>query len=252
MQQDADVVKLAVTANDPSDNLRVLNLVRRSQANRCSLHRGPGFAEPDFGPCLGSPFTYAAFNKERGMAPGLPSLDDMQNVYGLDSVNPQTAIYGIIGDPVGHSLSPLIHNKTYRKMGINAVYVPFRVSRGDLPGFLKSFDQLPVRGYSVTIPHKEMASTLASRRDLAVEQTQAANTLLRGEEGWVAHNTDAQAAFESIMAHLPPTTDGTRPSLHAAQRADPGSGRRRQGDCPRPTQRSRSDGHRQPQPRTGT
>ena len=50
-----------------------------------------------------------------------------------------TAVYGVVGDPVGHSLSPLIHNKTFRKLGINAIYVPFRVSRGELPAFVKAF-----------------------------------------------------------------------------------------------------------------
>jgi len=215
-KQDADVVKLAVAANVPNDNLRVLNLIRGAPKPTVALCTSDlGLPSRILGPCLGSPFTYAAFNKERGVAPGLPSFDDLGNVYGLDAVNRQTAIYGVVGDPVAHSLSPLVHNKTFRKLGINAIYVPFRVSRGELQGFLKAFDRLPVRGYSVTIPHKEMAATLASRRDQAAEQVGAANTLLRIEGGWEGHNTDVQAAFESIVANLPPTTDGSRPSLHA-------------------------------------
>ncbi|HYV39821.1 MAG TPA: shikimate dehydrogenase, partial [Gemmataceae bacterium] len=174
-----------------------------------------GFASRILGPCFGAPFTYAAFNKERGIAPGLPSFDDLHNIYDIDRLNRQTAIYGVIGDPVAHSLSPLIHNKTFRKLGINAVYVPFRVSRAELPGFLKAFDKLPVRGYSVTIPHKEMAATLATQRDAAVTRVQAANTLVRTDTGWSAFNTDAQAALDSIHAHLPANADGSPPTLHS-------------------------------------
>jgi 3-dehydroquinate dehydratase / shikimate dehydrogenase len=215
-KQDADVVKLAVAAHVPADNLRVLNLLRGAPKPTIALCTGDlGLPSRLLGPCLGSPFTYAAFNKERGVAPGLPSFDDLANVYGLESVNRQTAIYGVVGDPVAHSLSPLIHNKAFRKLGINAIYVPFRVSRGELPAFIKAFDRLPVRGYSVTIPHKETAASLATKRDAAVEHVQAANTLLHGEGGWLAFNTDAQAALDSIVANLPPTTDGSQPSLHA-------------------------------------
>jgi 3-dehydroquinate dehydratase/shikimate dehydrogenase len=214
-KQDADVVKLAVAANVPADNLRVLNLLRGAPKPTVALCTGDlGLPSRLLGLCLGSPFTYAAFNKERGVAPGLPSFDDLANVYALERVNRQTAIYGVLGDPIAHSLSPLIQNKTFRKLGINAVYVPFRVSRGELSGFIKDFDRLPVHGYSVTIPHKEPAAALASRREPAVEQIEAANTLVRGEGGWAAYNTDAQAALESIVANLPPTTDGSKRSLH--------------------------------------
>jgi 3-dehydroquinate dehydratase/shikimate dehydrogenase len=214
-KQDADLVKVAVTAHEPGDNLRILDLLRNAPKPTVALCTGElGLPTRILGPCLGSPFTYAAFNKERGVAPGLPSLDEMRSLYFFDQVNPQTAIYGVVGDPVAHSLSPLIHNKLFRKMGINAVYLPFRVSRGVLPAFLKSFDRLPVRGYSVTIPHKETAGALANVRDEAAEQIQAANTLLRIEEGWSAYNTDGVAAFDSIIANLPATPDNSPPSLH--------------------------------------
>src|SRR5205085_9809900 len=102
-----------------------------------------------------------AFNKERGIAPGILSYDEIKHVYHYDRIDSETKIYGVIGDPVAHSLSPLIHNTAFQKLGINAVYLPFRVPRASLPDFLKGFEQLPVYGYSVTIPHKENAATLA-------------------------------------------------------------------------------------------
>src|SRR5205823_9501887 len=100
---------------------------------------------------------------------------------------------------VGHSLSPLVHNTAFRKLGINAVYVPFRVPRDHFAGFLRDFDRVPVAGYSVTIPHKEAAAAVTALKDATVDQTHAANTLLRvgASEAvqWSAFNTDYTAAL---------------------------------------------------------
>lgn len=208
--QDADVVKLAVTAAQPFDNLRVLELVRKAIKPTIAVCMG------DLGTCsrvlsakMGSPFTYGAFNKERNIAPGILSVEDLQKVYHYEQLNSGTAVYGVLGDPVAHSLSPLIHNRAFYKLGVNAVYVPFRVPRGELSGFMKNFDRLPVQGYSVTIPHKELAVKFATFKDSAVERIGAANTLIRKPDGWYAYNTDAQAAIESLKSHLPLGPDGS-------------------------------------------
>lgn len=215
-QQDADVVKIAVAANEPADNLRVIDLLRKSPKPTVALCMGDqGLPSRVLGPCFGSPFTYGAFNKERGVVPGMLSFDELKQVYFFEQINRETAIYGLIGDPVAQSLSPLVHNRAFRKAGINAVYLPFRVLRGELANFLKAFDRLPVRGYSVTIPHKEMAATVAGQRDPDVNQIGAANTLVKTEGGWAAYNTDARAALDSLKANLPPTADGTPASLHS-------------------------------------
>ncbi len=214
-RQDADVVKLAVTAHDPADNLRVLDLVTKAPKPTVAFCMGDlGLPSRILGARHDTPFTYAAFNKERGIAPGLPSFEELKNLYHYPQVGPATAVYGVIGDPVGHSLSPLIHNKAMRKLGIDGVYVPFRVPRGELPAFLKAFDRIGVRGYSVTIPHKEAAAAAAVRQGPNVETIQAANTLVREDDGWAAYNTDVMAAVASLKANLPPTPDGTPSSLH--------------------------------------
>ena len=211
---DADVVKLAVTAHQPADNIRVLDLVRKASKPTVAFCMGDlGLPSRVLSGQAGSPFTYAAFNKERGIAPGLPSFEELRKIYRYESIDVTTAVYGVIGDPVAHSLSPVIHNRAFKQLGINAVYLPFRVPRGDLPGFLKSFESLPVHGYSVTIPHKEVAATLPGQKDQIVALTQAANTLLPAEHGWRSFNTDAPAAVESLRAHLPANTEGYRGGL---------------------------------------
>jgi 3-dehydroquinate dehydratase/shikimate dehydrogenase len=208
-KQDADVVKIAVRASTSADNLRVLGLIKGAPKPTVALCMGD-LGQPSrlLGARFGAPFTYAAFNKERGIAPGLLSYQELKQIYGFDRINGDTQVFGVIGDPVAHSLSPLIHNLTFRRLGVNAVYLPFRVPRGELSAFLKTFEQLPVQGYSVTIPHKENAAALATQRAPAVEQTQAANTLIRKPDGWAAYNTDYQGILDTLKSASAPPAPG--------------------------------------------
>ena len=80
--------------------------------------------------------------KDRTLAPGMPNFDDLRDVFHYPTVDAATQVYGVLGDPVAHSLSPVVHNHALRMAGQNAVYLPFRVPRGDLPGFLKAFADL--------------------------------------------------------------------------------------------------------------
>jgi 3-dehydroquinate dehydratase/shikimate dehydrogenase len=200
---DPDVVKIAVTPQKIGDNLRVLRLLKDAPKPTVVLCMG------DLGICtrilnvkFGAPFTYAAFNPERTLAPGMLTFTDMRSIYRVEDMTPETLIFGVMGDPVGHSLSPLLHNGAYKAVGLDCRYVPFRVPRGELPAFVQTYDELPVRGYSVTIPHKEAAAKFAAGKEPAVEKIGAANTLVKSSQGWKAYNTDLQAAIESIKAKL--------------------------------------------------
>jgi 3-dehydroquinate dehydratase/shikimate dehydrogenase len=202
-QQDADVIKLVVAAQAPADNLRVIELMKKATKPTIAFCSGDlGF--PSRILCLkyGAPFTYAAFNKERGVAPGMPAFEEIMRVYHPERINADTKVYGVVGDPVGHSHSPLIHNAAFRERSINAVYVPFRVPRGQLPAFLEAFGSIPVEGYSVTIPHKEAAAQAALTKEETVTLTHAANTLIRKQHGFFGANTDYQAVLDALTAHL--------------------------------------------------
>jgi 3-dehydroquinate dehydratase/shikimate dehydrogenase len=202
-KQDADVLKLVVCAQSPNDNLRIIEILRKAKRPTVAFCTGDlGYPSRILSLKYGAPFTYAAFNKERGVAPGMPSLEELKRVYRPESIGADTDIFGVIGDPVAHSLSPLVHNAAFRKLGINARYLPFRVLRNQLPPFLDGFNSIPIRGYSVTIPHKEAAAQTAHAHDEAVELTQAANTLIKREHGFFALNTDFQAVIESMAANL--------------------------------------------------
>jgi 3-dehydroquinate dehydratase/shikimate dehydrogenase len=161
----------------------------------------------------GAAWTYAAFNREARLAPGLPAFEDLRDVYHYDAIDADTHVLGVVGDPVGHSLSPLLHNAAFRHHGINAVYVPFRVRSGELPAFVASMEVVPVLGYSVTIPHKEAAAALAATAAETVTGTGSANTLVRQEDGaFAGASTDYLAALESLLAILPLGPTG-QPSL---------------------------------------
>ncbi len=213
--QDADVYKISVTAESPADNARVLKIIQNAKKPTVGHCMGEmGFPSRILSIKYGAPFTYAAFNKERGIAPGLPSMDDLKRTYHIASIDADTQVFGVIGDPVGHSFGPLLHNRMFKQDGINAVYLPFRVPRGELLKTIQAFDFVPVKGFSVTLPHKEGAAALAKEADARVKETGAANTLVRRDGGYHAWNTDYQAALESIESHLPVAEDGQQRELN--------------------------------------
>jgi 3-dehydroquinate dehydratase/shikimate dehydrogenase len=204
LRQDGDVYKLALMAHTPEDVMRVLKIQQSAPRPTVAFSLGD-IGQPSRFLSLryGAPWIYSAFNKERGIAPGLPSLDDFKTTYPVRSIAADTQIFGLVGDPVGHSFGPLLHNHVYKQLGVNALYLPFRVPRGMLPQAIEAYSRIPVSGYSVTIPHKEAAALIARESEINVQITQAANTLVRLPEGaFAAANTDYNAAIDSLKDHL--------------------------------------------------
>jgi 3-dehydroquinate dehydratase/shikimate dehydrogenase len=213
-EKDADIVKIAVRAQKVTDTLRVLKLMDNPRVPTIALCLGElGFPSRILGAKFGAPFTYAAFNIERTLSLGIPYFGEMKHNYFFEHINAGTQVYGVVGDPVGHSLSPILHNAAMHKLGINGVYIPFRVPRGELAPFLKGFEVIPVRGYSVTIPHKETALAMAKEKDPTAMVVGAANTLVMSDGEFSAYNTDYDAFRESLLAGLAPSTDGEAAKL---------------------------------------
>ena len=201
---DGDVYKVAVMANSVADNLKVLEIMRRATKPTVAFCMGElGFPTRFLALKAGASWIYAAFNKERGVAPGLPSLTELRTTYPVRSINADTKVFGLLGDPVGHSLSPVLHNHTFGRYKQNAIYLPFQVPKGQVEEAVRTFQDVPVSGYSVTIPHKEAAAKLAASSDPNVTRSGAANTLVRQEDGsFFAANTDFTAAVESLNEHM--------------------------------------------------
>lgn len=104
---------------------------------------------------------------------------------------------GVVGDPVEHSLSPVLHRAGYRALGIDASYDAVRVPGGTLAGYLDSLSDR-WRGLSVTAPLKREALELAARATDRAVLAGGANTLLRSDEGWLADNTDLPGAMAAV------------------------------------------------------
>ena len=136
-QLDPDIVKISTMANHPHDNLRMLELTRQSKIPTIGVCMGDiGTPTRILTGKFGAPFTYATFHHERVLAPGQLSYQQMTETYHYDQINAETEVYGVIADPVGHSLSPLVHNVAFRHCKLNKVYIPIRVPREDLARFI--------------------------------------------------------------------------------------------------------------------
>ena len=123
---------------------------------------------------------------------------------------PTPTVYGVIADPVGHSLSPQVHNAAFGEAGIDAVYVPFRVPVDTLGQFMEDVPRLGISGLSVTIPHKEAIAKFLTKVDPAVKGIGAVNTVLFKGDEVLGYNTDYKAAMDCLENAL-----GRRRRRHA-------------------------------------
>lgn len=199
----ADVVKIATMANHPLDNLRMLEMVRSSKVPTVGICMGDiGVPSRVLAGRTGAPFTFATFHDDRVLAPGQIGWRQMRDTYRYDAITPRTLVYGVVADPVAHSLSPVVHNAALAAEGIDAVYLPFRVPAEQIEEFIATAGRWPLAGLSVTIPHKEAVLASATVQDELVKAIGAANTLTFGPTGVTASNTDATAAVESLEAAI--------------------------------------------------
>ena len=209
---DADIVKIATMAQHPHDNVRMLELVKNAKIPTVGMCMGD-IGTPSRILCgrFGSPFTYSTFHHERALAPGQLSFQQMSEIYRYDQLESDTVVYGVVADPIGHSLSPQIHNAAFTEAGLNAVYCPFRVPVDDLEQFVKDVPRLGIRGLSVTIPHKEAISRYLTKVDPAAKGIAAVNTVLFRDGEIIGYNTDYKAAMDTIEKAL--GGDGTTSPL---------------------------------------
>jgi len=200
---DADIVKICSMANHPQDNLRMLRLVRDAKVPTVGICMGDiGVPSRILTGRFGAPYTYATFHHERTLAPGQLSFQEMTEVYRYDAIDRETDVYGVIADPIGHSLSPLIHNAAFSQLGLNKVYLPIRVPREDLSEFIDEAPEFGIKGLSVTIPHKESVTKKLTTSDEAVQGIGACNTVVFDGDQRLGYNTDYQAAMASLEQAL--------------------------------------------------
>jgi len=123
-------------------------------------------------------------------------------------------VFGIIGDPVSHSLSPLFQNRFLKQCGMDAVYVPFRTGRGDVASALKGLWAAGVEGFNVTVPHKEVVLSMVEA-DADAKYIGAVNTVRRHAAGWQGTNTDWQG-FRGVLRGMEIDVNGAEVLLFGA------------------------------------
>ncbi len=199
---EGDLVKLVALAHTTNDGLRMLRFLRRVGGGLIGFCAGEaGSFTRVLAPIFGSPFTYAAPAVLDGRAPeptapGQIRANDLRAIFPPGGVSQETAIFGVVGNPVKHSFSPWVHGMALKAAKLDAVYVAFEPA--DFDSFLALADDLNFRGFSVTAPFKQAAFGRGASSDEAARRARAANTLVREGSAWRAANTDSPAILETL------------------------------------------------------
>ncbi len=212
------VIKVAWQARSLRDNLEALDLVAERRMPTIALCMGPlGLMSRVLGAKAGAMLVYASTGAGAETAPGQPPVAELRNLYRFGQVDPATAVYGVIGWPVGQSLGPVVHNAGFEAVGHNGVYLPLPVPAQyehfkATVGSLVDHERLGFRGASVTAPHKENLVRFVQERggqvDAVARRLGAANTLVVSRDGALqCANTDVPAVLESLCdsMHLDPS-----------------------------------------------
>ncbi|PSB10164.1 shikimate dehydrogenase [Pleurocapsa sp. CCALA 161] len=118
----------------------------------------------------------------------------------MQQITGKTKLLGIIGDPVEHSLSPIMHNAAIASLRLDYIYVPFPVKQGDLATILAGFNAFNLVGFSITIPHKQAIIPLLTEISDDADNIGAVNTVWRTASGWKGTNTDAEGFVAPLKA----------------------------------------------------
>lgn len=196
-QSGADLVKMVTYANTITDNVKIYHLLRQTQGQLISFCMGEyGMISRILYKKFGSYLTFASLSKGKESAPGQIGIQEFLTTYQARRQDKDTHIYGLIGNPVSHSISPLIHNTLFREMNFNKIYVPFKVD--DIGDFIRVFRELDVKGYSVTIPHKESVIPHLDALEPMAKKIGAVNTIVTKGGQLVGFNTDGKAAIQVL------------------------------------------------------
>jgi len=196
---EADAIKIAARALTISDSLRLLRLAHDSK-DIVSVPMGEiGLPARLLALRDGSALAYAPV--AQATAPGQVSLHDFKGLYRADAITRKTKIYGVIGNPVGHSLSPLLHNTGFVAAQRDAAYLPFLVQ--NLKEFLQAIPEFGLRGFSVTIPHKQTIMKYLAECEPMAEKIAAVNTVVVGKDGRLrGSNTDYVGVLRALEGKI--------------------------------------------------
>lgn len=225
------VIKVVWQARSLRDNLEAFEILLARHKPTIALCMGEaGLPSRVLARKFGALLTFAAVAQGKGTAAGQLTVQELKSSYRWDAITADTTVYGVIGDPVSHSMSPAIHNAGFDATGYDGVYLPLPIPADYVHfkatvGTWLDMGALHFRGASVTLPHKanllRFVRESGGRVEPLADRIGAANTLAVGSDGRLeAANTDYAAALDAVCARL----GGDRASLRGRRVAVIGAG----------------------------
>ncbi|MEP7272454.1 MAG: shikimate dehydrogenase [Acidobacteriota bacterium] len=204
----ARAVKIATLVRHPTDCLRLFEVVDRAGSRPViALGMGmPGLPTRILAVSRGAMLTFGALRAGAESASGQPTVVELRELYHLKTLTRKSEIYGVVGYPIGHSLSPKMHNAAMMAAGRDAVYMPFEVEK-NLEGFIRDMVHprtrrldWNIRGLSVTIPHKLEVMKYLDEVDPLAREIGAVNTIAVEAGRLCGYNTDITGAMKPLDA----------------------------------------------------
>jgi len=200
----ADFMKIATTARSLSDNVTMMQFLQQhsDQHSLVGLCMGEqGIPSRILSVRAGSVFTFAAALPGEETAPGQILSRTLHDVYRIDRVDAATKVYGVAGDPVAHSLSPVMMNAAFRRENLNSVYLALHAKK--VEDLLRCIREIPISGLSVTMPFKQEIMKYLDNSDAFATRTGACNTVVRSQGKLYGFNTDVSGIVRPLEKRLP-------------------------------------------------
>jgi len=200
----ADFYKVVTTATTLSDNVAMMKFLQTEGGKHALI----GFCMGEQGIIsrvlsvrAGSAFTFGAVSADLKTAPGQVTARDLRSIYRIDQVDTASRVYGVAGDPIEHSLSPVIMNTALRRENVNGVYLPLHAKT--LKDLIHCVREIPLHGLSITMPYKQAILPYLDNTDAHTSKIGACNTVVRGQEGKLyGFNTDVAGVVRPLEQRL--------------------------------------------------
>jgi 3-dehydroquinate dehydratase/shikimate dehydrogenase len=200
----ADFYKLVSTATSLHDNVVMMKFLEANSAKHemvgvCMGEQG--IISRVLGVRAGSVFTFGAATKGEETAPGQVPATELRDIYRIEMVDQATQVYGVVGDPLSHTLSPVMLNAAFRRESVNAVYLALHAK--SMKDLLACVHDIPIRGLSVTMPYKQEILAALENSDPLTRQIGACNTVVRSADGKLyGFNTDVAGIVVPLQQRM--------------------------------------------------
>lgn len=200
----ADFYKVISTATCLHDNVVMMKFLQKNSDHHFMIGHcmgEQGIISRVLGVRAGSVFTFGSAASGEETAPGQVTMRELRDLYRIEHVDAVTKVYGVVGDPVSHSLSPYIMNAAFRRENVKAVYL--RLHAKKLDDLLACMNEIPIHGLSVTMPYKEALVPHLHNSDPWTKRTGSCNTVVRGQDGRLfGFNTDVAGIVTPLEEHV--------------------------------------------------